>query len=380
MIAPFSARSIARATTLAAALMLSSTGARADGISFHDPQDGAFDVSDYLLNHKGFLPVPTVITEPAIGYGGGLGLLFFDESMAEAGAKAKETGIMEPPNITGVGAAGTENGTWGAGLMHFHTWDGDRIRYLGAIGKTNLNTEYYGLLNNARSYQLNGTFLMQQVLFRLGSTPWFIGPRYTYFSAEARFTGPIAQELPNPEHDMTIGKGGVVVDYDTRDNMFFPNKGTYGELEAQYARGGLGSDRDFDSYNLRVFTWLPLSKDFVLGLRGATKFTSGDVPFYAQPYIDQRGVQRGRYQDKNAVMAEAELRWNVDPRWSVLGFTGAGRAYGKWHSFSDAETPVAYGAGFRYLIARKLGLAVGIDAAHSKEQNAWYIEVGSAWR
>ncbi len=91
---------------------------------------------------------------------------------------------------------------------------------------------------------------------------------------------------------MTIGKGGVVVDYDTRDNMFFPNKGTYGELEAQYARGGLGSDRDFDSYNLRVFTWLPLSKDFVLGLRGATKFTSGDVPFYAQLYRPTRGATR----------------------------------------------------------------------------------------
>jgi hypothetical protein len=38
------------------------------------------------------------------------------------------------------------------------------------------------------------------------------------------------------------------------------------------------------------------------------------------------------------------------------------------------------GAGFRYLIARKLGVSIGIDVAHSKDQNAFYIQVGSAWR
>lgn len=31
--------------------------------------DGAFDVTDMLLNHRGVLPVPTIISEPAVGYG-----------------------------------------------------------------------------------------------------------------------------------------------------------------------------------------------------------------------------------------------------------------------------------------------------------------------
>ena len=39
-----------------------------------------------------------------------------------------------------------------------------------------------------------------------------------------------------------------------------------------------------------------------------------------------------------------------------------------------------WGAGGPLLIARKLGLSVGIDVAHSKDQNAFYIQVGSAWR
>jgi hypothetical protein len=51
---------------LATALLLSiglALPAQADG--FRDPEDGEFDISDYLLHRKGVMPVPIVITEPA---------------------------------------------------------------------------------------------------------------------------------------------------------------------------------------------------------------------------------------------------------------------------------------------------------------------------
>jgi hypothetical protein len=64
----------ARVSTLAAILLvaalsaLSAPKAQADS-KFIDPEDGAFDLSDLLLSHRGVLPVPTLITEPAVGYG-----------------------------------------------------------------------------------------------------------------------------------------------------------------------------------------------------------------------------------------------------------------------------------------------------------------------
>src|SRR4051812_24642306 len=39
---------------------------------FFDPADGQLDLSYFLENPKGFLPIPIVITEPAVGYGGGI--------------------------------------------------------------------------------------------------------------------------------------------------------------------------------------------------------------------------------------------------------------------------------------------------------------------
>ncbi len=119
-------RRVRRTAAAAAAVLLMSAHAHAAS-KFTDPEDGAFDLSDLLLTHRGVLPVPTLITEPAVGYGLGLGLLYFTmpKKSADAPGDAKA-----PPNVTGLGGFATGTHSWGVGLMHFHTWDDDHIRYL----------------------------------------------------------------------------------------------------------------------------------------------------------------------------------------------------------------------------------------------------------
>ena len=43
---------------------------------FFDPGDGHLDLSYFLENPRGFLPIPIVVTEPAVGYGGGAAGMF----------------------------------------------------------------------------------------------------------------------------------------------------------------------------------------------------------------------------------------------------------------------------------------------------------------
>src|SRR5258707_11311018 len=78
---------------------------------FRDPQDGALDASEWLLDKKGFLPVPIVITEPAVGYGAGAALVFFRESLRERAAHVKPGEALTPPDIYVAAVAATENGT-----------------------------------------------------------------------------------------------------------------------------------------------------------------------------------------------------------------------------------------------------------------------------
>ena len=67
---------------------------------FKDPEDGKFDMSKYLLeNFAGFMPVPVIITEPAVDGGLGMAGIFFhtpkDDQM-----KPDADGKVILPNIS----------------------------------------------------------------------------------------------------------------------------------------------------------------------------------------------------------------------------------------------------------------------------------------
>ena len=95
------------------------------------------------------------------------------------------------------------------------------------------------------------------------------------------------------------------------------------------------------------------------------------MPFYQLPFIEMRGIPFFRYQADEVALVEAELRWNVTPRWALVAFAGRGKA---------DESASAWGLGFRRLVARRLGIYMGIDVARGPEETAIYIQAGSAWR
>jgi hypothetical protein len=63
-------------------------------------------------------------------------------------------------------------------------------------------------------------------------------------------------------------------------------------------------------------------------VRADARVARDDVSFYQLPFIELRDIPVARDQDENAGVAEAELRWNATLRWALIGFLGAGRAWG----------------------------------------------------
>jgi hypothetical protein len=363
---------------------VSTSGAQA---LFKDPQDGQLDASEWLLERKGFLPVPIVITEPAVGYGAGAALLFFRESIGERAAKAKETGRMTPPDIYGEAFAGTENGTTFAGAGAMIGFLDDLWRYRGGVGRPDANLDFYGeggslgAADLKLGYNLQGWASTQQLLRRIGEGNNYIGMRWIWLDLDARFAGdrPLPAFLPQSRSIRSSGIGPVL-EHDSRDNFFTPSRGWFANLEALFYSPDIGSDEKYEVYRARAFGYMPLAKEFVLGGRVDVRSSAGDVPFYQLPFVDLRGIAVQRYQDQSAGAIEAELRWNATPRWALVGFTGVGRAWGSSSNFSDADSVSSVGAGFRYLMARRLGIYMGIDVAKGPEDTAFYIQMGSAWR
>ena len=77
--------------------------------------------------------------------------------------------------------------------------------------------------------------------------------------------------------------------------------------------------------------------------------------------------------------AEVEARWPVSGRWSGVVFGGAGTARTDRDAFDATQNVGSGGVGFRYALARKFGMDVGLDVARSSGTTAVYLVVGNAW-
>lgn len=107
---------------------------------FRSADDGWLDVSGFLDEKYGFLPVVIPITEPAVGYGAAVGLAFISQPLGQAKAG------FGRPDITIVGGLATENGSWG-GVRPFISLRGAPImRYQGeevAQIETELRSQFW---------------------------------------------------------------------------------------------------------------------------------------------------------------------------------------------------------------------------------------------
>lgn len=349
---------------------------------FIDPVDGMFDISSGGGDRKSFLPVPIIISEPAVGYGGGVAVLFFKEAPQAGDASLPKP----PPDVFGAGAFLTANGTKGAAAGGQWSFGDDRYRYRGGVGDFTIKLDFYGIGDSLPlsvdkiGYTLKGLGSFQQGMMRLGASDTFVGLRWIYLDLATQLSVPPSDAGLTERQLARRSSGlGVTIEHDSRDNIFTPNCGVLAAAESTFYDQAFGGSNRFESYRAHVFDYVPLASRWTLGLRADARVARGDVPFYMLPFIELRGIPAARFQDRNVAVLETELRYDVDERWSVVGFAGAGKAWGR-DTFSTAETPASGGVGFRYLIARRLGLYVGLDYAKSSVGDAVYIQIGSAWR
>ncbi len=345
-----------------------------------DTLDNAFDLSHYLYNLHGFLPVISPITEPAVGYGAAVAGVFFIPKKKSNDLK------FQMPDIVGVAGGLTANGTWFAGAGYIGFWKKDHVRYRGILGYGDINLKYYGtgdgfLSKNPAEFSISSYFLLQQALFRLGDSRFMLGGKYHFGKSTITFFED--SEVPgiNPfDFDMVNSGIGLITEYENYNNFLSPTKGLRVNLTYDQYLEILGSDSDFGRFTLFTHFYQPvISNKWIAGFRIESQLATGDSPFYMIPFLNLRGVPVMRYQGEFTALVETEQEIMFKRRWSVVGFGGYGRAFKTLDEMSEGSSAWNAGAGFRYLIARLLGLKMGIDVARGPEDFAFYVVVGSSW-
>ena len=211
-------------------------------------------MSDWLVNKKGVLVLPTVLTEPAIGYGAAGAALYFHSSYT------KKNG---PPSLSGVLGGGTVNGTWIAGVFHLGFWKRDKIRYMGALARAYLNVGFYGSGNSGLpvdesvNLNLDSWVFVQQTKFRLGGSNFFLGGRYFLLDTYNTFEVPLNLPEFKNEFKSTLSEVSLKFEFDSRNNFFSPNKGFLLGLSGTYSDTWMGSDALYGRADMTLIGYLP---------------------------------------------------------------------------------------------------------------------------
>ncbi|MCJ8318693.1 MAG: BamA/TamA family outer membrane protein [Colwellia sp.] len=397
---------ISKLTTSIFILSLFASKSFASSNQFIDILDGQFDASQYLSeNAYGFLPVPIIITDPAVDGGLGMMGLFFHEEEKEKNARLAAmqkidnddaAASLMPPSISALIGAYTGNNSYFAGGGHMGFFKKGTIRYMGGGGYGDINLDFYGsgdiVLNKPIQLNTKAMAVMQTIKFKIANSSFYLGPTHRYINADISpanlddLIGNLPPEWQESLTDLltkkiTTSGAGFTLEYDTRNNLFSPKTGLKYELSHLWFDDAIGSDINYQLTEFTGLHYFQVAKKWRTAFRAEVEYANSDqlLPPYATPSISMRGIPAGRYQGNAIGLTELEVIYEINHRWEINVFAGVGKASSEFSSLLDSESKVSQGIGFRYLIARRYGFNMGIDIAKGPEENVFYIQAGSAW-
>jgi Omp85 superfamily domain len=149
----------------------------------------------------------------------------------------------------------------------------------------------------------------------------------------------------------------LFVEFDTRDQPGNARSGTF-------ARGlyGFWDDRTFHAYSFHRFDgtfeqFIPIfDKKRVFAFHFGVTYTDNEhgsrTPFYLLPYIGGANTLRGfrdfRFADQNALVMNAEYRWEAFAGLDMALFFDAGEVRADWEDIGVSDLKTSYGLGFRF--------------------------------
>lgn len=313
----------------------------------------------------------------------------------------------------------TRLGYGGTGGLHFHLKGAPRTSSLFLVGAYTVNGQ--GSADVAADvYLRNGTLLAGRVrAVHFPDAFYGLGPRSRPDDREPftrRFAeGIFAAELPVVAHKLraglrldvrgeeirdvepgrlldsgaiegsegfsAVGLGGSVT-WDTRDRPLFPGRGSF--LQAWYLHYpiAIGDHLEFSRANVEGRIFLPLGRGRVLGAAAFLDHAFGETPFTMLPKLGStrflRGWREGRFRDRVAWAAQAELRVPLWDRIHAVAFGAFGGVAPEVSALSADELKTAAGGGLRYRLTRE-GANIRLDLAVSDAGPELYVLVLEAF-
>lgn len=319
-------------------------------------------------------------------------LFYSPETRLGAGAFAIRTfrpvgaGDDARPSSLTVGVIGTveKQATLLLSADHYHR--GGAQRWLGQGSWSYFPTKFYGIGAQTperneedytpRTFALQGQFLLR---LRPGLN---VGPALEYQRlslARVEEGGLLATgSVPGTAGSNSAG-GGLVIQFDTRDNVFFPTRGHLHEA----AVAAFGGDDTWTRWRLDLRRYLPLGPRHTVALQALLLANGGQPPFTQLALLGGQNVLRGYYEgrDRDRCLAafQAEYRRPLGGRFGAALFAAAGTVARDTDRLALAQARVAGGLGLRYLLSVSEGINFRLDYGVGEDSSGMYFTATEAF-
>jgi outer membrane protein assembly factor BamA len=225
------------------------------------------------------------------------------------------------------------------------------------------------------------TFIFELSFQREIITGLNVGLLYEYVDSkmkEVEEDGFLAKKNISGSEGGKVSGIGVVMDWDTRDNIFYPSTGAFYQMSVRGYGDNLGSDFSFNKYTLDFRQFFPLFSRHVVGFQGYVSMKTGNPPFQMMSLLGgeniMRGYYLGRYRDKNMIVFQTEYR--VVPvlwRFGLVAFLGLGEVNNEFSNFRLKDFKYSLGWGIRYQFNKDEGFNIRLDFGLGKDTSGLYI-------
>ncbi len=270
-------------------------------------------------------------------------------------------------------------------------WKDEAYRLDGYLGYSKFPDKFYGIGNDTPD-EIEEDYTPKYAELRVGAqrrlfSGLYFGLGYELQDIEVTEIDPDGLLA---EGSITGSEGGLssgislLANWDTRDNLFLPGKGSFHQLKASFFGSPLGSDFTYNRYTLDLRRYLTTFASQTLALQVVAGISTGSPPFNQLAKLGgealMRGYYDGRYRDKNVIVVQAEYR--IIPIWrrlGLVGFLGLGDVANEVSAFRLSDFKYSAGGGIRFLLNRAEGITLRLDFGFGRGTSGMYITLGEAF-
>jgi hypothetical protein len=347
-----------------------------------EPQSEGVQGTDQAGSGVTPLVAPLPFRNSQIGWGAALMLGLIHRFDADTTVK---------PSTGAVLGLVSENGSWGVMGLEVARFGKDTWRARGVAGYMDLQYDFYGIGIDAgesgESVPLEQTvFLTSGALLRRVAGGLYVGGQILWLTTTVtplELAGSNQPAVPDQARTDLMA-AGLQAEFDTRDNDYWPQRGSLAQLKGNFFTTTTGQSGSFQRYQA-AWSWYHGVRDqrLVLATNLLACGAPGDAPFYGLCSLGAgrfsvRGYTQGRYRDHYSTAVQVELRGHTKGRMGAVLFGGFAQVAPEFSEIFGAELLPSGGAGLRFQLTRKFPMHLRMDYAWGRDGGVLYFSVGEA--